>query len=564
MLSYDKIHCTFAGWLGVMSLAISLFLAPFVVAFCRRKSTRLTAVFGGLVMALACLFTSFAQQMHQVFFSYGVVMGIGVGLTRETSNLMVGQYFKRRREFIEIIVQSGGGIGIALFSVFLKESINSIGWRLGLQAVTGTLFLCFILGIFYRSASLYHPQRRAILHLKSQKRKIKDKSKKDDKPSYCDFTALRTRTLQIIMLSAATSALGLYTPLFFLILQGTEEGLEASTLILLQTFVGFAFAVGCVAFGLVVVRQSEQCMISRQYLCQTSLFGLGVSILALTAVQGYHGYVVFVWIYGIFLGGYHYTLKMFTLERARARFFSRAWGFVQWAQAVPVLIGVPISGYINDSSYGPKSGYYLSCTFTLAGASSLFLLNLYKRSVRRQDATVSFGSVESRGSSSAIPQLDDDEDDEGNINRRHDPRLAKSISFATSVDVIDGKRPDCLTCISEEGLAALGELYGREEITSCNKVEKYLLISEYKNNLMEETRIDQPTPSPPPPPLQLACPAHGNPDQAELARNLPCRISQRNRLRSSITVVEEMTTSMKSKGIFPDSTHRCTQSLVLI
>ena len=39
-------------------------------------------------------------------------------------------------------------------------------WRLGLQVVTGATTVAFFLGLFYRSATLYHPQRRAILHLK--------------------------------------------------------------------------------------------------------------------------------------------------------------------------------------------------------------------------------------------------------------------------------------------------------------------------------------------------------------------------------------------------------------
>lgn len=45
--------------------------APIVIALCRRKSTRLTAVIGGLILSLGILFTSFATQFHQVAFSYG-------------------------------------------------------------------------------------------------------------------------------------------------------------------------------------------------------------------------------------------------------------------------------------------------------------------------------------------------------------------------------------------------------------------------------------------------------------------------------------------------------------
>ncbi|CAG2069580.1 unnamed protein product [Timema podura] len=50
-------------------------------------------------------------------------MGLGTGMVRETSSLMLGNYFKRRREFVEMVVQAGAGVGIALFSVFYKEAV---------------------------------------------------------------------------------------------------------------------------------------------------------------------------------------------------------------------------------------------------------------------------------------------------------------------------------------------------------------------------------------------------------------------------------------------------------
>ncbi|KAF0312461.1 hypothetical protein FJT64_016785 [Amphibalanus amphitrite] len=63
------------GCVGAFSMALSLAVSPLTIAICRRKSTRLTAVLGGLVAALGCLFTSFASQFHQLFFSYCTVIG---------------------------------------------------------------------------------------------------------------------------------------------------------------------------------------------------------------------------------------------------------------------------------------------------------------------------------------------------------------------------------------------------------------------------------------------------------------------------------------------------------
>ncbi|KAG6450831.1 hypothetical protein O3G_MSEX006797 [Manduca sexta] len=375
-----------AGCLGALSAGVALALSPVTVALCVRKSTRVTAVVGGLVAALGCLFTSFATQFHQLFFSYGTVVGVGVGLTRDCSTLMVAQYFKRRRELVEIFIVSGSGLGIAVMSTFIKGAIRAIGWRLGLQAVTGVVFVTFILGTFYRSASLYHPQRRAILHLKNQnkiKRKMKDRNKTDDRQPFFDFSTLKSKTVRILLMSTGISAFGINTPIFYLAYHAEEEGL-GDTAELLQAYLGLAWAVGCAAFGLLVRQNSAECRIARQYLTQAAVFVCGLATMALTAVEGsYRGYVMFAWIYGIFCGGYHYSLKMYTYERVRSRNFARTWGFVQCSQAVPIAIGVPLSGYINVGC-GGKAGYYFSSTCSLIGSLSLFCIDLHRRSVTQK------------------------------------------------------------------------------------------------------------------------------------------------------------------------------------
>ena len=56
---------------------------------------------------------------------------------------------------------------------------------------------------------------------------------------------------------------------------------------------------------------------------QVSLLVCGLSLLALTAVEGYHGYVTFTWVYGVFTGGYQYSLKMYVYQKVSTWFSSR-------------------------------------------------------------------------------------------------------------------------------------------------------------------------------------------------------------------------------------------------
>ena len=101
---------------------------------------------GGLIISLGCLFTSFATQFHQIYISYGLLMAAGFSMTQNSFMLMLGQYFKKRRELVEVAVVSGQGAGILVMSNILNHFVRKYGWRLGLQAVTLSLVSIFFIG----------------------------------------------------------------------------------------------------------------------------------------------------------------------------------------------------------------------------------------------------------------------------------------------------------------------------------------------------------------------------------------------------------------------------------
>jgi len=495
-----------ACWIGSLSLCTSFLFSPVTVATCRMKSTRLTAVVGGLITSLGLLFTSFASQFHQMAISYGFILGIGVGFVRDSSTLMVAQYFKRKRELVEVVVVSGSGMGIIIISIFMRSAIKEVGWRIGLQAITGVCTVCSILGMFYRSATLYHPQRRAILHLKSQKRKIKDKNKAlEEKLPFFDFSSLSSRTFQIILVSTGLTSLGIFTPIILLIYQVEEEKFSQATISQVQTHLGLAWIVGVVFFGALTLNSSRECHIGRQYLCQFSLLTSSAAVLSYAKLEGETGFLAFLWMFGISTGGYHYTLKMFVFEKVRARNFARAWGFLQASQALPILFGIPITLYINQGC-DDRSGFYFSGACMLSGFFCMFLIDVHKHRLRkrrhskhmkRHGASVKSTSTKASDDSFVSPGQNplarrlsfDGEEEEEDFDVL--PAMAILANQQFIQGIIEHEQNEELSCMSEgivemdQDRMLLGDMC-LDNITSCDVVDNYLMLDEYEQNLIKE------------------------------------------------------------------------------
>lgn len=200
---------------------------------------------------------------------------------------------------------------------------------------------------------------------------------------------------------------------------------------------------------------------------------------------------------------------MYTYERVRARNFARTWGFVQCSQAIPIVIGVPFSGYMNEKC-GDRAGYYFSSTCVLVGSLTLFLIDLHRRKISRHKHTRENGTRH-LCVSETCPQRrklsfsqEPENDGGGGVTAGAAAAalvLGADIAPNQSGGLIDNivvsnEKPE-LTCISEEGIAdmdlpdnILDDLdYIGDCITSCNKVENYLMLSEFENNLIAEMPV---------------------------------------------------------------------------
>lgn len=155
---------------------------------------------------------------------------------------------------------------------------------------------------------------------------------------------------------------------------------------------------------------------------------------------------------------------------------------------------------------GDRAGYYFSSTCVIVGSLTLFLIDLHRRNISRHKHTRENGTRH-LCVSDTCPQRrklsfsQEPENDPG-VTAGAAAALVLGTDLAPNqVGLIDNivctnDKPE-LTCISEEGIAdmdlpdnLLDDLdYIGDCITSCNKVENYLMLSEFENNLIAEMPV---------------------------------------------------------------------------
>lgn len=156
-----------------------------------------------------------------------------------------------------------------------------------------------------------------------------------------------------------------------------------------------------------------------------------------------------------------------------------------------------------NENCGDRSGYYFSSTCVLVGSLTLFLIDLHRRNISRHKHTRENGTRH-LCTSNTCPQRrklsfsQEPENDGGAAAGATAAALVLGAELGNNPpENVCSKDKAELTCISEEGIAdmdlpdnILDDLdYIGDCITSCNKVENYLMLSEFENNLIAEMPV---------------------------------------------------------------------------
>lgn len=89
---------------------------------------RSTGILGILFLGLSEILSSFAlHNVPGLFFTAGVLLGLGISLCFMTVSATPAQYFSRKRGLANGIVFAGGGLGGAVTSLALESMIKSVG-----------------------------------------------------------------------------------------------------------------------------------------------------------------------------------------------------------------------------------------------------------------------------------------------------------------------------------------------------------------------------------------------------------------------------------------------------
>ncbi|XP_049916005.1 monocarboxylate transporter 12-B [Epinephelus moara] len=403
------------AWIHSLVDCTTMLCAPVGSLVGNRWSCRVAVMLGGLLSSCGLLLSSFTTNLELLYFTMGILTGLGFALCYTPAIYMVGCYFHQRKALAYGIAMSGSGIGTFVLAPAVQLLIELYSWRgalLVLSAFVANLCVC---GALLRPITLQEggeevdgeegesvgEEKPGNILLQDAELAVKlkesDDSLKSSSPSslplpllsgnpapklqrrrcfsFCFLSSQEYRFLLLpdflgLAVSFLFLASGCSLPFVYLVPCALNSGVSHHQAAFLMSILGVIDIMGNITFGWLTDRR---CLKPYRLACYIFAVGMeGLCCLFMPLLRSFPLLVPFAVLYGYFDGAYVALIPVVTSDVVGSQYLSSALGVVYFLHAIPYLISPPVGGWLVDITGSYTATFFLSGTALLASAIVLF------------------------------------------------------------------------------------------------------------------------------------------------------------------------------------------------
>ncbi|XP_070554062.1 monocarboxylate transporter 12-like [Ptychodera flava] len=363
----------FGTTVTAMSTAFSLeisvwaFSSP-VGSFIAKYDTRKAVVLGGVLSTSGLFISSFATGVYFLYFSFGILVGCGYGMTSSPLIAVLGRYFEKKVGFATALALTGSSLGYIVFSPLYQYLLNEYGWRstfLVTSAINAHLFVCAALvrPINLASDKTLSPAKNSEksssdshfpVNFKTKLRRLLEKVG-------CEFMADNLLFLWLLL----ATFLGDYsyvTASLFIVPYAIDKGIASLPASFLMTILGISSLASRFVFSWIVDLHSVKKI--RNFIPAVILLMISSCLTFFPMNDSYTIMAVLCSLTGVCSGIYMPSLWLMAKEVC-GPYYGMAVGVIAFSFGLSGISGPPFCGYLYDTTNTYTGTFYAIVAVTL-------------------------------------------------------------------------------------------------------------------------------------------------------------------------------------------------------
>ena len=289
-----------------------------------RYGARRVALAGVACLAVALWIASRAGSLGVLYATYGLGIGLGVGLTYVPSVGAVQPWFGANRALASGLAVAGIGAGNLAGPLLAAWWIGLFGWRGAYLALAG-----FVLVLGGIAAALLAPKERG--------------ASAGPVEGMTLAGALRTTPFWLLFASLILSCVGLFVPMVHLVPYAIDAGYAETQGVALVSLIGLGSLLGRFGIGGLADRAGRIVSLAAMYA------GLGAMFVLWRAADAYWVLAVFAVVFGVCYGAYVALLPSIVMDLYGGRAVSGIIGCLYTGCGVGTLLGPWLAGAAYDA-----------------------------------------------------------------------------------------------------------------------------------------------------------------------------------------------------------------------